>query len=543
MKLEPKRKVEMPFWGLNSVLAISAFGWLLASFLLGKIQPGEISQTASAIGVSLFEAILIGTSVGIAVNLYLKHALGETPKSILEKGNIDTIYTSRQSAEDDFKRLIQDRKKMRRLDIIGASLRDFLMPTGPLREVWTEIERRLADEHRKNIAPDDRLHVRLLLLDPQSSEGLFRHKVESSTIKSDGLPKDVEQGMTEVSRVQQKIYGDRPQVFLQARLYEHCPFAFMLITEAELYVQQYDYRDHRTKSVMPFIKYLHDTQQYNELEYSFETIWKYAASVRPSEHNVGTAAAIEQANLKNIFRKRQRRSLGGRQTECIVECRDYLNPGDTIDILAITGNFYVSDFETFKTLREMAAKGEGSKGITVRLAIVNPVSQQAILRAVADSSPTTQIGEYLKSWSWTKHKNSELYQDAHRTINVVRGWMDQCSFQIRLYSSSISCALLLTPRSKFIEQYVYGRSTQFREQRALGGEYPVFEYEMSEGEGVEKIEQEILSSTFDVIWDHYSIEVDDYKVDEEEEFKKNLQRLLEELNPAATSPAREYETM
>jgi hypothetical protein len=100
---------------------------------------------------------------------------------------------------------------------------------------------------------------------------------------------------------------------------------------------------------------------------------------------------------------------------------------------------------------------------------------------------------------------------------------------------------LLTPKSKFIEQYVYGRSKQFHEQRALGGEYPVFEYEMIAGDGVERIEQEILSSTFEVIWDHYSINVDEYKSDEEEEFKKNLGRLLEELNPAISPSAMENE--
>ena len=72
MDLEPKRKVTMPFWGLNTIFAISASGWLLASFLLGKTQPREIWQTASVIGVHIFEAILIGTSVGIAVNLYLE---------------------------------------------------------------------------------------------------------------------------------------------------------------------------------------------------------------------------------------------------------------------------------------------------------------------------------------------------------------------------------------------------------------------------------------------------------------------------------------
>lgn len=533
--MDPKRKVNIPFWGLNTILAIAAFGWLMASFLLGKTQPGEGGQIASVIGIRLFEAILIGTSVGIAVNLYLKNALGETPKSILEKGHIDTIYTSRQSAEENFRGLIKNQKKVRRIDIIGASLRDFLMPSGPLRDVWEEIERRLEDEQRKSLCKNDRLHVRLLLLDPQSSEGLFRHKVEITTLRasrlSAGLPEDVKQGINEVSTVQNNIFNDQYQDFLQMRLYEHCPFSFMFITESELFIQQYGYRDHRKKSVIPFIKYLSDTPQYSELQYSFETIWKYARSTKESQDNVGTATALIQSKIKNIYIKEQRRELGNRQNECIAECIKNVKPGETINILAITGKFYVTNYDIFKTLRQAASKENDDKVITVKLAIINPISQQAILRGVADSSPANRIREVLTSWSWEKHRISKLYQDIHRTIDSIELWKEKCAFEIHLYSSSISCALLLTPSSKFIEQYVYGRSKKYREGLALGGEYPVFEYETLESEKEEKVEQEILTSTFDVVWDNYSIKVEDYRnADEEMNFNRNLDRLLEELN-------------
>ena len=147
----------------------------------------------------------------------MKHALGETPKSILEKGNIDTIYISRQSAEEHFKALIKDKKKIKQIDIIGASLRDFLTPIGALREVWEEIQRRLDDEEKKKLAADDRLHVRLLLLDPQSGEGLFRIQGRKHYVKdSAGLPKDVKEGTQEVFRVQQKILAIRIRTSCQS---------------------------------------------------------------------------------------------------------------------------------------------------------------------------------------------------------------------------------------------------------------------------------------------------------------------------------------
>ena len=60
-----------------------------------------------------------------------------------------------------------------------------------------------------------------------------------------------------------------------------------------------------------------------------------------SENNVGTASAVEQARIKNIYRRGQRDTLGNRQNECLAECLEYIKPNETVNILAITGNHYV----------------------------------------------------------------------------------------------------------------------------------------------------------------------------------------------------------
>ena len=92
-----------------------------------------------------------------------------------------------------------------------------------------------------------------------------------------------------------------------------------------------------------------------------------------------------------------------------------------------------------------------------------------------------------------------------------------------------------------MEQYLYGRSKEFHEGKVLGGEYPCFEYSFGDGyvhnkfETAEGTEKEILQSTFNVIWDSYSISLDEYQLtDEKAVFGRNLANLKSELAPAAS---------
>jgi len=103
-----------------------------------------------------------------------------------------------------------------------------------------------------------------------------------------------------------------------------------------------------------------------------------------------------------------------------------------------------------------------------------------------------------------------------------------------MYSSSVACALLLTSDGAFIEQYVYGRSEERTRAEVLGGEYPVFEYRYGEkADGVGAIERELLTSTFVMVWECFSIADDQYLArDEVREFEKNLTLLRDELDLA-----------
>jgi hypothetical protein len=530
MSLEPRRRIEISSSALLTLISLLGLGWMIAAYLFGNIQSGRLTGIVSAFGVDILKALFIGSSAGVGVNLYLKHALGETPKAILEANGIREIFTDRIKAEPSFQRLIQDQKKTRTIKVMGVSLRDFLIPGGALSRIWQEITDRLEQEQKMNVKSSERLKVRLLLLDPRSSEGRFRHNVEKSTLNQLGLPSDVPQGLDAVLEAQHRIYGAERPDFLEARLYEHCPFAFIFATETEAFSQPYGYRDHKMSTRIPLIKYKAHTPQYDELMYSFDTIWNHAHPGTWKQHHVGTAAALDDSKTRNIFRRDHRSLLSLRQNECLKA----VTAGEFVDILAITGNHYIS-YPIFGTLRDITDNSSEERA-SVRLAILNPVSQQAILRVVAETSPADAIGDTLRSWNWSLHKSSKLYQDVHHTITQITAWQARNhSFALRLYSSSIACALLLTPTSSFVEQYAYGRSRKFVQGLVLGGEYPVFEYEMDGGsevrvEAEERIEQEILTSTFNVIWRFYSIPAEIYDENKEPaEFEENLRRLLDEL--------------
>ena len=74
---------------------------------------------------------------------------------------------------------------------------------GRLRDVWSAIYERLRQESENPKFPkENRLHVRMLLLNPNSSEGLFRRHIEAASLKIPedrvGLKPDVEAALTEL---------------------------------------------------------------------------------------------------------------------------------------------------------------------------------------------------------------------------------------------------------------------------------------------------------------------------------------------------------
>ena len=535
MELKAKETVGLPAYTFLGIIVAATLGWLLLLFLISTNEHGP-TKILLEVAIEALKVVVIGAAAAIVLEQFLRRTRGDNPEALLGRVGINAVFVSRrdQDAATEFLRLVTD-PNVKRLTIAGISLRDFLLGNGSLHPIWRAIQARLDRENRSQIQPQQRLFVRLLLLEPRSNEGRFRHEVEGHNIAAPGggIPFDVTQGINTVAAAQHMIYGKAEAEFLQVKLYEHCPFAFLFAADTPILVEQYDYRDQAKDAALPLVSYKSGTRQFEELVNSIDLVWKNAHAA-DLLNEVGTATAIREGKLRNIFRRDDRAHLSKRQADAL----GLTEPGGLIRIMAITGRFYTSYPGIAPLIRHISKPGEGTAGARVHIAIVNPTSQQAILRAVADESPAGEIRSFLQGWSWTKHQETSLYRDAMRTAYLVEQWKAEGSqIDLRLYSSSISCALLLVNSSAFIEQYMYGRSKIFQIGLALGGEYPVIEYEKAGRDGRDTIEEEVIEATFDIVWDSYSIRWEDYsKRDLSSELESNLSRLLEELgspNPVA----------
>jgi hypothetical protein len=518
---------------------------------------GKMSAEGEGMLVKLAEelakTVFIAIGVGVGVEVYLKwlehgEAKQEAERGTLKSSDIKTLYTARGDAKESFKKLVED-PKINIVHIAGISLRDFLRSDGKMRQVWEAICRRLLEEENENLDPSARLRVRLLLLDPRSHEGRFRYKIEEPIVGDADKPYDIEQSLTEIDRAKRFIFRGTPQSFLQERLYGHCPFSFVFETESTIFVEQYYYREDEAEADIsaPLIEYEARSKRARLFKRSLEIIWEKA---RRNRITVGTALPVERASITNIFRADQRGELTRRQVKAIEAVIE-----GNIDILAISGGHYfdTKNARMRAALRDATNPQDTSRLVNVRATLLNPVSQQAIFRAVADDRPISSIRNALCDWDWEKHRRSRLFRDITQITERVKTLVDAgYRVELRLYSSAVACALMLTPESAFVEQYIYGRTKKLQEQDVLIGEYPVIEYKLLgpdknvNSEKDDEVEKEIILSTFQIVWDCYSIPYEDYiaRGDHEskehaEEFKRNLAVLQEELNcvvPTSDTP-------
>jgi hypothetical protein len=531
MDLQAKKSIQLSSITFFVSVLVGTMGWVV---VLGQLRGHEegVTRALIEIGEEVLKVVVIAVAAAVAVERLLQRE-PEDPRAALRKLGIKQIFPRRQDAGEEFLRSARD-ENIRRIQICGISLRDFLPANGTLHEVWRETCERMKREQEMKLPAEQRLHVRLLLLLPNSDEGCFRHEVEGENQKDPGgIPFDIPQAISRVQGAQQEIFGDREVPYLQVRLYEHCPFAFSFATEADVFVEQYDYRDQSKPPALPLINYQSGSDQYKEQMFSLDVIWRHARPAETLDH-VGTATAIREARVANIFRRDQRATLTKRQVTAIRQATE-----GSIDILAISGRFYTSNPIVAPELQKVSrptkvANGDIRPPVPVRVAIINPVSQQAILRAVADGSPPEQVGDQLRLWNWSLHQQSDLYTDARTTASTLYSWSQQreCAIQVRAYSSSVACMILQTDRHAFIEQYMYGRSKAFQPGFNLGGEYPVIEYDVSKTDAGEMVEHQVIAATFEMIWNFYSVPWDEYVLrDEKQEFELNLGRLLAELGP------------
>jgi len=532
MKIEIRRPVAMPLIGLFGLLCLLSFGWLLATFLAAKLSLSALGATLVDFSSELVKVLLVGSTVGLIVDLYLRKIIDTGQNAIHQKSGIQQVYDSRSSAAEDLLAQVHD-PHTRKISIACISLHDLLI-VGVLQNVWDAIWHRLKDENEKKMPAESRLHVRLLLLNPQSVEGTFRRRIETGAFTGRGLQYDVQMALSQIQNIQKAVYGQEDPSFLQVKLYEHSAFGFFFIAHTSVFAEQYCYLDYSKRGSLPLIKYGRGTEAYTHLSHSYDLLWKGARAGRLANYEVGIAEGAQNARIVNIFRHNARHELGMRQIDSI----GCAKPGETVYIQAITGKFYTQP-TALNVIRNISLPDKDGKAVTIRFLIVNPVSQQAILRAIADSGPQDKMGTALKEWDWERHRNSPLYTDATQVMRFCGSLQKLgCKVELRLTPAPLTSSLLLTPNSAFIEQYVYGRSERLQKGVVLGAEFPVLEFDMREIETEDKVEQEILKAAFDVMWSLFSVSLDDYQESTQEQnfyASLSLVRASGEVEKSATA--------
>jgi hypothetical protein len=337
------------------------------------------------------------------------------------------------------------------------------------------------------------------------------------------LRADVPIGIKTVQDAIDSIYGQVVSPYLEARLYSHGSFSFVFVTDHLALVEQYLYRDHGRLPSMPTVQFANRTRAHQDLSDSFQTIWDNAKQPDLHLQHVGVSEGIEGAQILNIFRYQDRQALGRRQIECLRTTRR----GEEVSIRAITGRFY-SQGEALDTIQKISTPDKDGRWVQVRLLLIDPVSSEAILRAITDLPRRASLRDKLISWDWNQHKRTDLYQDLKNTTRKFTELMEGgCKVEVRLSPAAISSAVLLTHSSAFVEQYLYGHSND--DAVVLGGEYPVFEYRLDDKAGVE---QRVVRSCFDSVWDSYSMSLEEFrKRNWQEHFEAHHQQLLSSLGP------------
>jgi len=448
-----------------------------------------------------------------------------------------------------------------RLDLMGISLREFLDQGQSLNDVWNDISNRLIKE-ASSVHKDrgtKRLQVRLLLLHPKSSEGYFRQKLEKSPSNShDQLLGDVKRGIDEIRRVRENIFlaahpnwpkdkepseEDLQKVneHLNFKFYHHTPFSFLFVTDKQVIVEQYYYKDRKQSIDIPVLRYSR-AEVKREFQKSFDSIWEHAEALTElDDSEVGTEVGIRLWGIRNIYGREEttREEViapsGIRKTKVVEGCER----GDIIRILSNSGNFYV--YPRFGFITTLANASE--RGVSVKFLLLNPVCPQAILRSIAESAPG-QIRERLLEWDWESHIETTLYKDTRDSIDQlakrIAGGVD---FQVKLHHTGPACSLFLSPRLAFIDQYSLGRSKRREMKQKFAEDYPTFNFGMARGKTGEMQDDdapksggnspvlEVLESHFDTIWNSYSINYAVYKGMEKQSgrLKLEFERSLSEI--------------
>jgi hypothetical protein len=408
----------------------------------------------------------------------------------MSRANIVRVYHNRSSASADIARDVVDPMNSSIL-LMGISLNDFVRDTheANLSKAWKTIEDFIRNKQAIS-APQRGLDIKVLLIDPGCLGAQLRSLGEARehTALAGRLADDVlaVAGSLHALELQAATLKAKTGVSIECRFYRSAPTLFLCHVDAVCYVQPYHFWARRSPDApIPVVKYRRALDEagysiHSDMLSHFDWVWRNASIpvVDLLEHQaIGTDRGLAQCRVINIFTDR---------VEAEKRLRWVLdNAKETVWIQGISlQSFFRQDTELYASMFRLVEAGK----VRVRVLVLNPNCEQAVLRAYREFLLQGQQGNLSSYKSSHGHESSTLYTDTERTKEIIRTMVRiikarnpqwQRRVELSEYDSAPACFILRVDNSVFAEQYLYGKVSS-ETGVVLGKDMPLIEVVLPE---------------------------------------------------------------
>lgn len=468
----------------------------------------------------------------------------------MRASGITRVYSSRFQASADMAREISA-PDVTRIRLIGISLNDFILDNSkPLNRAYQMIVDRLnkiASTHHR----DDRLDVKVLIIDPYSYGAQQRHMAETHEVHAPPgrLPHDVRTAAdrllklkSELAKKAQKA-GHAARVAFDCRLYRVAPQLFLIWTDRACYVEQYYFWFSRdAQSTVPVLRFETMEQEeappnspfeldgrkniHLEMERHFDWIWEHAsvsieAFVRKPV--IGCDMGLCQATAVNVFMDQ------AKSAERIIRLLESVRQDSKVDLMGISLRSFFD--EKHPIAQAFRANVLDKEGPTARILYIDPECRLARVRSYREALLANDGLDFEKyDRESALHGESALHHDAeltrrrletltadaaaehpgevvlssdgdrrHRAARCkLRGWEYECAH---------ACFMLRVDDVVLFEPYTYGKLDYSRRIPTLGGDMPVFEFRRTAPSYLEIFEKVPNRNPWGLLMDHFEFVV------------------------------------
>jgi hypothetical protein len=430
----------------------------------------------------------------------------------LQKAGVNRFYSCRddKAADDIDQTLLAD--GVTSVKLIGISLNDFVRDGQLFNRTWAKLRRNIRENTA--LAPDQRLDIQALVIDPESEGAYLREMAESTDDGISTLRTDLRQTISDLIRLEREAArtptdGAGRVVTFEAKAYRTSPISFLAWTPYAAFVQPYQFRRRHTTGSIPIIKYINPADpvgMHRELGDHFDWIWNHASISLTSltqETSLGTATALRGAHIENMFydQAQSRRRI----------CQLMSTTQRRLWIKGISLKSFFNPSNNCQDILEQIAKAH-ERGADVRILIINPIGDQARLRSFKEykiSHPKADLHAFTDG----ERDQERLFRDTTESIREIErlpGLPKSARFQVKMFNSGPECFMVLTDDAVMVEQYHYGNATNTNEYLSglvLGGKMPVTEYRRDSGDGVDhelRDPYSLLADSFEYVFKNCS---------------------------------------